>query len=269
MNCETFETLITDLARQHTGEGNAHEAALDHVKSCARCAARLAGERALTGLLARAAAEPCRAPSQVETALLAAYRARKVKLPGEADHNRPPRVLPAVAWGIAAVLVLGLLGATAFKLFHFPTTGGSSLAGPATEKLSPAHPAQTGSQAEGAAAAPEMFPDEKTPRTELVARRVGPRRAAPPKKPTPVEIATDFIPLTPDAGLAAVESGQLVRVLLPRSAMAACGLPVNQERADQPVAAQVLIGQDGVARAIRFLSQTNSNFVQTGLPSKR
>lgn len=269
MNCEIFETLVTDLVRDDAGEGNAGEAALEHVKSCARCGARLADERALSGLLARAAAEPCRAPSRVETALLAAYRARQVKLPGEAAHDRPARALPAVAWGIAAVLVLGLLGVSAFRLFHFPTTGGSSLAGPAAEKLPPARPAQSGSQTASATAAPEKVPDEKAPRTESGARRVGPRRDTPQVDAAPVEIATDFIPLTPDAGLASVESGQLVRVLLPRSAMAACGLPFNQERADQPVAAQVLIGQDGVARAIRFLSQTNSNFVQTGLTSKR
>jgi len=35
--------------------------------------------------------------------------------------------------------------------------------------------------------------------------------------------------------------------------MASFGLPVNQERAESRVKADVLIGEDGLARAIRFV----------------
>jgi hypothetical protein len=83
------------------------------------------------------------------------------------------------------------------------------------------------------------------------------------------EIATDFIALTSAAELSSMESGQLVRVLLPRSALASFGLPFNQELREKPIAAQVLIGQDGVARAIRFLRDPDVRFVQTGMRSKR
>jgi hypothetical protein len=55
-------------------------------------------------------------------------------------------------------------------------------------------------------------------------------------------------------GTTGVEAGsQIVRVELPRSAMASFGLPVNMDRADQRVKADVLLGVDGLAHAIRFV----------------
>ena len=67
------------------------------------------------------------------------------------------------------------------------------------------------------------------------------------------EIATSFIPLSGGRSLAAADSMQLVRVELPRSALVSFGLPMNVERTDERVKADVLIGNDGVARAIRFV----------------
>ncbi len=67
------------------------------------------------------------------------------------------------------------------------------------------------------------------------------------------EIATDFIPLMQGGQFAQAEGGHLVRVELPRSAMASFGLPVNYERAGGRVKADVLLGDDGIARAIRFV----------------
>jgi hypothetical protein len=64
------------------------------------------------------------------------------------------------------------------------------------------------------------------------------------------EITTEFIPLT---GLTQSEGVHLVRVELPRSALASFGIPVNAERAGGRVKADVLLGEDGTARAIRFV----------------
>jgi len=44
-----------------------------------------------------------------------------------------------------------------------------------------------------------------------------------------------------------------VRVELPRSALASFGMPVGAEPAGGRVKADVLLGEDGVARAIRFI----------------
>ena len=49
------------------------------------------------------------------------------------------------------------------------------------------------------------------------------------------------------------EGGQLVRVELPRSALVAFGLPMNVNRYDEKVKADVFFGSDGMARAIRFV----------------
>jgi hypothetical protein len=67
------------------------------------------------------------------------------------------------------------------------------------------------------------------------------------------EIATEFIPLMQGGQLGQAEGGHLVRVELPRSAMASFGLPVNYERTGGRVKADVLLGDDGIARAIRFV----------------
>jgi hypothetical protein len=53
--------------------------------------------------------------------------------------------------------------------------------------------------------------------------------------------------------MSADEHGQLVRVRLPRSALQTFGLPVNMERFREPVQADVLIGEDGRALAVRFV----------------
>jgi hypothetical protein len=50
-----------------------------------------------------------------------------------------------------------------------------------------------------------------------------------------------------------MESGQMIRVELPRSALASFGLPMNMERADERIKADVVVGNDGLARAIRFV----------------
>lgn len=69
--------------------------------------------------------------------------------------------------------------------------------------------------------------------------------------------AEDFIPLPGAVGLDSAEEAEvnLVRLELPRSAMAALGFEVNEETALEPVSADVMIGPDGVARAVRFLEE--------------
>jgi hypothetical protein len=49
------------------------------------------------------------------------------------------------------------------------------------------------------------------------------------------------------------DEAQVIRVRLPRSAMRTVGLPVNEDRWFERVPADVLLGQDGIARAVRFV----------------
>ena len=68
------------------------------------------------------------------------------------------------------------------------------------------------------------------------------------------EIASDFIPLTYLADSTAVESGLIVRVRVSRSLMSKLGLPINAEISEDTVLADVALGDDGLARAIRFVN---------------
>ena len=47
--------------------------------------------------------------------------------------------------------------------------------------------------------------------------------------------------------------GTTLRVELPRSALSSFGIPVNAEQSGGRVKADVLLGDDGTARAIRFV----------------
>jgi hypothetical protein len=66
--------------------------------------------------------------------------------------------------------------------------------------------------------------------------------------------ADGFIPLPNSAGLTADgDDVNLVRVAVPRSAMMALGLDVSADRAEELVEADVMLGSNGIARAVRFL----------------
>ena len=62
-----------------------------------------------------------------------------------------------------------------------------------------------------------------------------------------------FIPLPNAARIEPNEDVNLVRVELPRSAMIHLGYAVSAERAAELVQAEVVLGTDGLARAVRFL----------------
>jgi hypothetical protein len=64
------------------------------------------------------------------------------------------------------------------------------------------------------------------------------------------ETKTDFIALS---YAAETESGQIVRVKVPSSMMVSLGVAANVERESKMVNAEVVIGDDGLARAIRFI----------------
>jgi hypothetical protein len=65
------------------------------------------------------------------------------------------------------------------------------------------------------------------------------------------EFSTEFIALS---YLPASESGQVIRVKVPRSMMVSLGVSTNVERSKELISAEVIVGDDGAARAIRFLN---------------
>ena len=65
---------------------------------------------------------------------------------------------------------------------------------------------------------------------------------------------TAFIPLPNAAGSLQDDDVDLVRVELPRSAITALGIPASDDGDAESVEAEVLLGPDGMARAVRFLN---------------
>ena len=79
-----------------------------------------------------------------------------------------------------------------------------------------------------------------------------PVRTVVEKRRQPQEVVTPFYPLMPSAP--PLESGLLVRVTVEASALRSVGIPVSDDHLSDPVLADVLVGQDDLARAIRFVS---------------
>ncbi len=269
MNCQTFQKSIMDLARNGPADEGTRSSALAHARSCAHCAARLAGEQMLSDVLELAAAEPLEAPPHVETAVLAAYRTHFAASSHETLQHPAPWFWRTGYWRIAAALLLTILGVAAFRLLQPGESDRPRVAGPVERKPALPAPELTDKESITGPSVSANVPQTAAAGVDARAANRGRRPSMARTSQSPTEVATDFIPLVSRDEISSMESGQVVRVLLPRSAMASFGLPVNQERADRPVTAQVLIGQDGVARAIRFLGDANSGIVQTGMQSKR
>ena len=79
------------------------------------------------------------------------------------------------------------------------------------------------------------------------------RTSAPAPTAAQAEVVTDFIAVEGTDPAELVDSPILVRVKLPRAALVKFGLPMNQERSSEFVNADVVLGNDGLARAIRFV----------------
>jgi hypothetical protein len=62
-----------------------------------------------------------------------------------------------------------------------------------------------------------------------------------------------FYPLPEAEALPAVESAMVVRVQLPVSSLRLMGVPVDEDGADGAVQAELLLGQDGLARGVRLV----------------
>ncbi|MEO8131010.1 MAG: hypothetical protein ABJF23_30905 [Bryobacteraceae bacterium] len=165
-------------------------------------------------------------PASLETALLTEFRRRRVRK--ESGLARQPLI-----WlGLAAAAVMIVVAVSSRPQPQ-----------PAIAVHAPIAPPVP------AAAAEEPAPEVRPPvRQAKRAARRQKQLSAPVQ-----EVATEFLPVPYAPVFTAEDRGQLVRVRLPRESMRSFGLPVNQDRIVQTVQADVLVGEDGIARAIRFV----------------
>lgn len=256
MKCDGFEAVINDLAKSVMMDAALRDLALSHAASCQRCAMRLADERELTaGLKALAVASVVETPARVQASLLAVFREQHTALPATVESRRATHRRLYVAAGIAAIVVIALLISLTIS-----RTRDSNQQQKQEQAVVTATPDQ---HQESALKSPDSRkePAQKKLRSNAVSpvAAVSGRKQSPGSKPVPLddssvepEIATDFFPLM-NRGVGQLDSGQIVRVELPRSALMSFGLPMNMDRADERIKADVVVGNDGLARAIRFV----------------
>jgi hypothetical protein len=188
--------------------------------------------------------------------------ARREPLPGErtntdrtgaivraAGSSISPGARPSLRWTLTAAAIV-LLAALATLLWLPKHSQEPTQIAPAIPQIVPP---PTGVQPDAPLSKDKR---ERKLVVKLSPAAAGPRRTSHRQRRSGVdaaEVATEFLPLTFTADSTAPESGHVVRVKIPRSALIAFGLPMNVERASELIMADVVIGDDGLARAIRFI----------------
>jgi len=249
MNCQRFETMVSELARGQMMAAEQRAEALAHGNECDDCAARLRDEEMLTrGLQSLAAKmEPLEASRAVEAKLMEAFRARQVVVPITKRKSNASYWLAA----IAAMLLIAI-SIVAFRWSNRAADDRRQ----AVKIEAPQPKPEVNDKSKEQFARDVEKPDD----VDVLPQRSKPKRVRPVRPDNAQvanhatkEIATDFIPLSYMSAASLQEGGQIIRVQLPRSALANFGLPVNMDRYNEKVKADVIYGVDGTARAIRFV----------------
>lgn len=163
------------------------------------------------------------APADMEARLVAQFR--QVHPP--ASRHRWPW------WVAAAAAIIVVFSSLRPKQEQSPTDAHSPVAPPAYR-----------------AATVRERPAQVT--APLAAKRPLPRPAT-PKPQQPVEVYTDFFPLEQGSEPIEIERGRVVRVSMPRSSLIRVGLPMNMDRMNDAIQADLVLNEEGIARAVRFV----------------
>ncbi len=255
MNCRSFEEVVVDLGRSMPMDAAIRDEALTHCGDCESCARRLAQEKLLTSGLGALASEmkSAIAPDHVQQNLISALRQQKFA-PQTGRANYLWQSL-AIAAAILVTVALGIIG---YRMMPSEPVMLQALHSPdpqPTVQVTPDEPP---------AVLPTTSPKSSPVRVKKQrARKLRPSTAAQSTFVSVVvgsvtdaetsEVASPFMALGYTNPANMQDGAQVVRVELPRYAMARFGLPVNMERYDELVKADVWLGSDGLARAIRFV----------------
>lgn len=222
MTCQEFAGIRRDYARQQWLSEGVQQEARRHIAGCAACRAHVETERELTSALGELARHRSgvTAPRGVESAVLAAFAKR--------NEKRRLAMWRKAAWAIP--IAAGLLLFAVLRTQE-PAPRVAREVIPQPEVVEPS-PVPTLDPEPAAAPAPKV------------------RRAAATRNS---EYVTEFVPLRFGKPLESGEPVMVVRMELPGSQLRRLGLPIGPDAASGTVKADVLLGGDGLAKAIRFV----------------
>ncbi|MFZ0060800.1 MAG: hypothetical protein WAL47_02110 [Pyrinomonadaceae bacterium] len=252
MNCPSFENIVNDLAREQLIEATLREEAMHHSSGCATCAARLNDERSLTASLRSLALEmnSASAPERVESFLLAAFNEQRLSRQARTGRWNYQTIAAA-----AVLLVAFGIGVAAWNLRMPPKPVVENVVTSAGQ-VEATVPLVNGSNevALSPSGKPEASPNPNKRRRAVKPRATNAQPAAENAAALlETEVATDFMPIGYVNSASLQDGGSVVRVELPRSTIVSMGFAVNMDRYGERVKADVLMGADGLARAIRFV----------------
>jgi hypothetical protein len=258
MSCQKYESTINELAREQIMEMTVRTETLDHCAQCEQCAQSLKEQRSLTASLQSLAGElrNVGAAEMVPEELIVALKGGPTA-PMIVKNRHWQYWLAAAA---AALVLFFAIGAMRLRRSIVETPVNNTVQVKTTDQ----------SPDPGKSASPLPSPENKEPkrrRVEKETKRARPVRPAdretvasnvrPSDTPSTTnydtEIATEFLPLGYTQAMNLQDGGQIMRVEVPRSTLASFGLPINMNRAGERVKADLLVGMDGSARAIRFI----------------
>lgn len=249
MDCHEFNKLIISLACDTLADAALRKGALAHAAACTQCGARLARQHNIAdGLAALAVQESSiQAPAHLGVALQAAF-AREMKLAPEAAGFRLADWLNWRWVTVAAVLVLGVMATVV--LLRQPSDSSQFM----QTTVNVPRKEEAVERVEHKESAPLRTVQSQTiAQAALVRRRVTPRVPRNLKAARRVsEEYGELLSLTPLARNETEEFQQVVRMQIPRATLRLWGLPLNEESNSEQVSAEVLFGEDGLARAIRL-----------------
>ncbi|MDX6713231.1 MAG: hypothetical protein QOH96_4247 [Blastocatellia bacterium] len=271
MNCQAFDNIVSDLARNGPVEAALSQDGLDHASECDSCSDRLSAERSLSNALRNLAETDVliQAPETLESSLLGAFRLAT----SEKNSASNVAVLPITArrsyhWSFAAAaaVVAALLAIAGVKVLNLSSAAlkvipqNVAVTPVDDEKNEPGNvPAPNVSLETKSSSISDPAPVQRHPNRKYhpEPQNAGYNRVS--KSPVESidaptqEIATDYFPVSYASSLSPLESGRVIRVELPRTALASFGLPMNMAQANGSVKADVLMDDYGAARAIRFV----------------
>jgi hypothetical protein len=266
MKCYDFETNITELLNGKLEESKRREV-LTHAMACKKCEDVLYEQQRLNLELETFASGQSsdQLPPEIEQRLISAFRAQSagMKSPSRrASASSPITFLQSFnlrnRWLFATAAVSLALGSLAiYSLLHRPAISPVKTVS-SSQMTEPMELQYETKASETAIVAGNPVLKTETKQVPIIHRtRSQSRRSGVLDRVEWItaEVATDFYAIPYVQLFGPNDRVRVVRTQVPHSMLADFGLPVFSDQAFYPVQADVMVGDDNIARAIRFVQQ--------------